>query len=389
MDFMKIMLRPARSLSAAIWLLALTSPSFAQIANVPIPAAPVVNAKSYIVIDASTGTIIASQDPDDRVHPASLTKLMSAYVIFQYLRAGELTLDEETTISNNAYKTPGSRMFVEQNSRVRIEDLIMGMIVQSGNDASVALAEHIAGTEDAFAELMNNYAGRIGMTASNFKNPNGLPAEDHYTTARDMSQLARAVIQEFPEYYAWYSQREFTYAGIRQQNRNQLLWRDSTVDGMKTGHTDAAGYCLVSSAKRNGMRLIAAMMGSTSAKSRIDASQALLNYGFRFYETRKLYASGEAVRTVRAWKGMHDSLPLGPDRDVFVTIPRGRFEELEAVVELPATIFAPVDMGQPFGELTVKHNGKKIAAVALSALAAVPEGSIWKRIKDEIELWFE
>ena len=342
-------------LSATLIAALLQLPARAQIANVPIPAAPTVNAKSYIVIDADTGYVVASQEPDRRVEPASLTKLMSAYVIFQYLRAEQIQLAEKTTVSRKSYKTPGSRMFIEQNSKVTIDELIQGMIVQSGNDATVALAEHVAGTEEAFAELMNNFAAKLGMASSHFENSTGLPGVNHYSTARDMAILARAIIAEFPDYYAWYSQRDFTYGGIRQQNRNRLLWRDSTVDGMKTGYTEAAGYCLVSSAKRSGMRLIAAMMGSTSAKARIDASQALLNYGFRFYETRRLYASGEPVREVRAWKGAVEALPLGPRDDLFVTVPRGRFDALEAVVELPATIFAPIDEGQSLGELVVKH----------------------------------
>ncbi|MEO0996210.1 MAG: D-alanyl-D-alanine carboxypeptidase family protein, partial [Pseudomonadota bacterium] len=336
-----------------------------------------------------TGSVVASQEPDKQVAPASLTKLMSAYVIFSYLKADQFTLDDTVTVSSKAYRTPGSRMFIEQNAKVRVGDLIQGMIVQSGNDASVALAEFVAGTEAAFAELMNNFAAKLGMSGSHFQNATGLPGDNHVSTARDMATLARAIIAEFPEFYAWYSQREYTYAGIRQQNRNRLLWRDSTVDGMKTGHTDAAGYCLVSSAKRNDMRLIAALMGARSGKARIDASQALLNYGFRFYETRQLYAGGEPIRRVRAWKGASEELALGTAGDVYVTVPRGRFDELEARVELPSTIFAPVTVGDPLGELVVSHGDERLAKTALIALNEVAEGSLWQRLTDEVSLWFE
>ena len=387
------MTEDARRWTIAVAMLLLTlltaGRAVAQVPDVPIPAAPTVNAKSYVVVDADTGYVVASQDPDALVQPASLTKLMSAYVIFHYLRAGQISLEETTTVSRRAYKTPGSRMFIEQNSKVTIDDLIQGMIVQSGNDASVALAEHIAGTEEAFAELMNNFAAKLGMASSHFRNSTGLPAADHQSTARDMATLARAIIAEFPDYYRWYSQREFVYGDIRQRNRNRLLWRDSSVDGMKTGYTEAAGYCLVSSAKRNGMRLIAAMMGSTSAKARIDASQALLNYGFRFYETRRLYTAGEQVREVRAWKGTGETLALGPPEDIVVTVARGRFESLEAVLELPATVFAPIEQGQPLGQLVVKDGERRIAETTLVALQPVGEGSLWQRVRDEVELWFE
>ncbi len=361
----------------------------AQIAKIPIPAAPQVSANSYLVMDADTGFVVASDNPDKRVAPASLTKLMSAYVIFQYLKAEQISLDETVTVSNKAYKTPGSRMFIEENSKVSIEDLIQGMIVQSGNDASVAMAEHLAGTEGAFADLMNNFAAELGMASTNFQNATGLPADNHYTTARDIAVLARAIVNEFPEYYAWYSQREFTYAGIRQENRNKLLKRDSSVDGMKTGHTDAAGYCLVSSAKRSGMRLIVAMMGSRSPKARVDASQALLNYGFRFYETKVVYERGAIIKTADIWKGQEDQLSIGTDQRVSLTLPRGRFEELQASIEIPSTLIAPIDSGQVLGQLKIEHDGKVLSQVRLVALANVAKGGLWKRMTDEVSLWFE
>ncbi len=363
--------------------------ALAQVASVPIPGAPVVNATSYIVIDADTGAIVASKDPDKRVQPASLTKLMSAYVIFQYLRAEQISLTDLVTVSEKAYRTPGSRMFIEQNAKVTVEDLIQGMIVQSGNDASVAMAEFIAGTEGAFAELMNNYAARLGMASSQFKNSTGLPADGHLTTARDIATLGRAIIEEFPDYYAWYSQREFTYAGIRQENRNKLLWRDSTVDGMKTGHTDAAGFCLVSTAKRNGMRLVTALIGSTGPKARTDASQALLNYGFRFYETRKLYSEGDVLRDARVWKGATDNVSLALDRDIEITLPRGSFDELEAKVELPGTLLAPITAGDPLGRLVVQQGDRVLASAAIVAESTIESGGFWRRVSDEVSLWFE
>ena len=365
------------------------APAGAQLAKIPIPAAPQVGAKSYIVLDAQTGAIIASQDPDKQVAPASLTKLMTAYVVFQYLRAEQITLDDLVRISTNAYRTPGSRMFVEANSEVSVRELIQGMIVQSGNDASVALAEHIAGTELAFAEIMNTFAAELGMAATMFQNANGLPADNHFTTARDIARLAQAIVTEFPEYYAWYSQREFTYAGIRQENRNRLLWRDSTVDGMKTGATDAAGFCLVSSALRNDMRLIVALLGAASAEARIDASQALLNYGFRFFETRQLYVNGAPVREARVWKGTADDLQLLASRDVAVTLPRGRFDDVVARVELPSTIIAPLSEGEAIGELIIEHDGTTLERIDLVAANAVAAGGLWKRMTDEVSLWFE
>ena len=383
----------SRWLRAATWLGALTllaaASAQAQLARIPIPAPPQVGASSFIVIDADTGHIIASQDPDKRVAPASLTKLMTAYVVFQYLRAGEISLDDKVRVSRKAYRTPGSRMFIEADSEVSVNDLIQGMIVQSGNDASVALAEHVAGSESAFADIMNTFAGQLGMAATSFRNANGLPAEDHYTTARDIARLAQAIVSEFPEYYAWYSQREFTYAGIRQENRNRLLWRDSSVDGMKTGSTDEAGFCLVSSAKRNDMRLVAALMGAASAESRVDASQQLLNYGFRFYETRQLYDTGVDVREAQVWKGTVDMLTLVTARNVTLTMPRGRFDDVTARVELPATIIAPLAAGETVGHLIIEHDGNVLERVDLVAATSVAAGGLWKRMTDEIGLWFE
>lgn len=357
--------------------------------SMPMPAAPVIGAKSYLVIDSSTGHEVASLKPDERLAPASLTKLMSAYVVFRSLREQRITLDEMVTVSEKAWRTGGSRMFIEVGKQVSVEDLLQGMIIQSGNDASVALAEHIAGTETVFAEMMNQHAAALGMLSSRFRNAAGLPDENHYSTARDMARLAQAIIHEFPEYYRWYSVKEFEFNGISQKNRNSLLWRDDSVDGMKTGRTDEAGYCLVSSAERQGMRLISVVMGTSSAKSRVDGSQALLNYGFRFFETRLLYRAGEKVADAKIWKASKDSTPLGVADDLFITVPRGSFNNVESVLNMPAQLMAPVAQGQPLAELKVSLDGAVLLNEPLRALEENPQGTLWQRARDGVQLWFE
>jgi D-alanyl-D-alanine carboxypeptidase (penicillin-binding protein 5/6) len=280
-------------------------------------------------------------------------------------------------------------MFIEVGARVAVEDLVMGMIVQSGNDASVALAEHVAGTESVFAEVMNRYAVELGMNDSHFMNATGLPHEEHYSTARDIATLARAMINEFPEYYVWYSVKEFKYNDITQTNRNALLWRDSSVDGMKTGHTVDAGYCLVSAAIRDGMRIISVVLGTASPKARIDGSQALLNYGFRFFETRLLYKAGETVTEAKIWKSANDVTPLGVPEDLYITVPRGRYDEVRSVLNMPAVLVAPVSKGQPLAELEVSLNGSSLTSLPLRALKENPSGSIWQRGRDAVMLLFE
>ena len=355
----------------------------------PTPAPPIIGAKSYLLIDANSGHDLASLKPDQRLAPASLTKLMSAYTIFRALQEEQVRLDDQVTVSEKAWRTPGSRMFIEVGSRVSVQDLLLGMIVQSGNDASVALAEHVAGTESVFAEVMNQYATSLGMHSSNFRNATGLPDENHYSTARDLATLARAIVTEFPKYYEWYSVKEFTYGDIKQSNRNSLLWRDSSVDGMKTGHTDDAGYCLVSSASREGMRIVSVVLGTSSAKARIDGSQALLNYGFRFYETRLLYTAGQKITTARIWKGQTESTDLGVPEDLYITIPRGSYEKVESVVNMPSILIAPVALGQPMAELQVSLAGTELVKESLRALDENPEGSFWQRTRDGVMLWFE
>ncbi len=363
------------------------SSAFAQ--TQPIPAPPIIGAKSFLLIDGTTGHELASLQPDDRLAPASLTKLMTAYVVFQSLGNGQIALDELVTVSEKAWRTDGSRMFIEVGTRVAVEDLVLGMIVQSGNDASVALAEHIAGDESVFAELMNQYARQIGMNSSHFVNATGLPSEDHYSTARDLATLARAIIQDFPEYYRWYSVREYTWNEITQPNRNRLLWQDDSVDGMKTGMTDDAGWCLVSSAERNDMRIIAVVLGTSSDRARIDGSRALLNYGFRFFETRLLYRAGEAITTARIWKSANENTPLGLLEDLYITIPRGSYESLEMIQTVPAILMAPVAQGQPVADISVSLNGEQLVDEPLRALDDNPRGSFWQRTRDGISLWFE
>ena len=381
---------PFRIRSFLISLTLLMASAVANAAvNMPVPAPPIVGAKSFLLLDGNTGAELASLEPDKRLAPASLTKLMTAYAIFRSLADDQINLEDEVTVSEKAWRTQGSRMFIEVGSRVSVQDLLLGMIVQSGNDASVALAEHVAGTELVFAEMMNQYAVQLGMTATKFKNATGLPEKDHYSTARDLGILAKTIISEFPEYYKWYSVREFEYNNIKQPNRNNLLWRDDSVDGMKTGRTDDAGYCLVSSASRDGMRVISVVLGTASAKARVDGSQALINYGFRFFETRLLYRAGETVTQARIWKSEKEFTDLGLMEDLYVTIPRGTFDDVESVLNIPAVLMAPVAHGQPLAELQVSLNGSSLVKESLRALDQNPNGSFWQRTRDGVTLWFE
>ena len=358
-------------------------------APLPIPKAPSTGAKSFIIQDFESGRVLAEKDSDLSVEPASITKLMTAYVVFNELQAGNIALGDMVTISEKAWRTPGSRMFVEVNKQVSVEDLLQGMIVQSGNDATIALAEHIAGSEETFAALMNRHAEEIGMTGSHFINTTGLPDENHYMTAKDIALLATRLIEKYPEYYHWYSQKEFTFNDITQYNRNKLLWRDESVDGLKTGFTDSAGYCLVTSAKKDGMRLITVVLGTENANARVDASQALLNYGFRFFETHKLYDAGTQLTTSRIWKGSTDTVPLGLDQTLYVTIPRGQYKSLDASMSIDDLITAPVNEGQSLGSVQVKLGDEVVADKPLVSLQMIGEGSFWQRISDEALLYLE
>jgi len=355
----------------------------------PVPKPPDIDGKAYILQDFDSRRIVAEKDSDQSIEPASITKLMTAYVVFMELKSGNITLEDKVTISEKAWRTPGSRMFVEVGKQVSVEDLLQGMIIQSGNDATVALAEYIAGSEETFADLLNQHAEEIGLTGSHFMNSSGLPDAEHYMSARDIALLAGRLIREFPEYYKWYSQKEFTYNDITQYNRNKLLWRDESVDGVKTGHTDSAGYCLVTSAKQEDMRLISVVLGTDSENARAEASQALLNYGFRFFETHKLYDGGNQLATSRVWKGETESVSLGIDRPLYATIPRGQYKLLDASMTIDNRITAPVAQGKPLGMVHVTLGETVIAEQELVALQAVNEGSFWQRIIDEALLYFE
>lgn len=379
-----------KRLSCALFVLLslVASNTYAQSA-LPAPAPPVIGAKSYLVVDATTGKELASLDPDLPLAPASLTKIMTTYVVFTALKQGQVALQDEVTISEKAWRMPGSRMFVEVGKRVTIEDLLMGMIVQSGNDASVALAEHIAGTEGVFAQMMNQYAQALGMHSTNFVNATGMPAEGHVTTARDLTTLARALIEEFPEYYPWHAIKEFTYNDIKQNNRNSLLWRDASVDGLKTGHTEDAGYCLVASAKREGMRIVSVVMGTASNKARTDGSQALINYAFRFFETRLLFKAGEEISTARVWKSANETSQLGVIEDLYITVRRGTYDQLESTLDIPAIVEAPIAAGQQVASLTISLDEEVVLTTPLRALEDNPVGSFWQRTRDGVSLWFE
>jgi D-alanyl-D-alanine carboxypeptidase (penicillin-binding protein 5/6) len=355
----------------------------------PLPSPPIIGAKSYLVIDSTTGREIAQLEPDKPLAPASLTKLMTAYVVFHALRDNQISLQDEVTISEKAWRAEGSRMFIEVGKRVSVEDLLLGIIVQSGNDASIALAEYVAGSESVFAEVMNQYAQALGMRSSHFVNVTGLPDKNHVSSARDLAILAQAIIREFPDYYGWYSVRDFTFNNIKQPNRNRLLWRDDSVDGMKTGHTDAAGYCLVSSAERDGMRVISVVLGTATPKARIDGSQALLNYAFRFFETRLLYAAGETITEARIWKSANETSRLGVLEDLYVTVQRGTFDQLTPTITAPAVLEAPVAVGQPLAELSVSNGGTVLLNESLRALEDNPVGSLWQKARDSVGLLLE
>jgi len=366
------------------------APAAAAASAAPIPLPPAVDARSYALIDYQSGRVLAQSHLDDRAEPASLTKLMTAYVVFKALAENRLKLTDMVTISEHAWRAEGSRTFVQVGTQIPADILIKGMIVQSGNDATIALAERVGGTEAAFAQMMNEYAKRLGMSGSNFENSDGLPAPNHYTTARDVATLAAALIREFPQYYPLFSLKEFMWNKIRQENRNGLLGKDPSVDGLKTGHTDSAGYCLASSANRNGMRLISVVMGSPSIKAREDASAALLNYGYTFYETVRIKAAREMILKPRVYKSAAEFAELGVPADVYATIGRGQERSLKTATHLNSDpLLAPLAANKPVGEFTVTDaSGAVIARAPLVPLSAVPLGGLWTRTLDSIALWF-
>jgi len=366
--------------------------SFSVASQAAIPEAPKLDATSYVLLDYDSGEVLVSSEPDLKTGPASITKVMLSYIVFDEIKKGRIKVDDDVVISEKAWRqgidSSESRMFLDIGSRVKVEDLLHGVITQSGNDASVALAEHVAGSESAFADLMNQYAAKLGMKNSRFMNAPGMPDEQHYSTAYDLTLLGAALIRDFPEYYEWFSRPNFTFHGIKQDNRNMMLAMDRSVDGIKTGHTEAAGYCLLSSAKRDGHRLIAAVMGTKSKTYRAEASLELLNYGFRFFESVKLLGKEQPAGTAKVWKGAAEEVKLGTLSQVFMSLPRGAGEKAEIKPEVSGTLIAPLTEGQVVGTVTVLIDGKPVKTEPLVVLAEVPQGSFFKRLWDTIRLWF-
>ena len=347
-----------------------------------MPLPPKISAAGHLLLDMHSGQVLASNNADQRLPPASLTKIMTAYIVFQSLQQGTLQRNDRVKISKKAWRTPGSRMFIEVNSRVTVDDLLHGLVIQSGNDAAVALAEHIAGDEANFVQLMNTEAARLGMHDTHFTNATGLPADDHYSTARDLTQVAVATIRDYPKLYALYAEKSFTYNNIKQLNRNNLLWRDKSVDGVKTGHTQAAGYCLIAAAERNGMRLISVLMGAKDKAQRLSESQALLNHGYRFYRTHRVYQANETILQPRVWYGATEQLLAGPAQALYVTVPEGQYKQLQSQITLDTTLQAPINQGQKIGMITIALADKTLQQIPLIALQNMPVGNLWRQTVD-------
>jgi len=354
------------------------------------PGAPEIDASSYLVADFQSGDELAGKNPGMRVEPASITKLMTAYIVDRELAKGTVKRDDDVLVSEKAWKMEGSRMFVNLGEKVKLDNLFHGMIIQSGNDAAMALAEHIAGSEEAFVQKMNQTAAELGMKDTHYANVTGWPVQNHYTTARDIVKLVRALITEFPESYKLYSEKEFAYNKIKQPNRNRLLWRDPTVDGLKTGHTESAGFCLVASAKRDNMRLVSVVFGTKSDNDRTETSQKLLEYGFRTFETHKLYDAGSVLTKARVWKGERTEVPAGLISDLYVTIAKGRYDQLKGGMQLDKGIDAPIKRGDVLGKVVIVDQGlqKVVKEVPLLALEDVAEGGWWRSMLDNVQKLF-
>ena len=376
---------PLNNLLRLTFLMLLVSSVTAEEPRFYIPEAPSIAAKSFILMDHNSGKVLASNNANEASSPASLTKLMTSYVIFKRLKEGFISLDEEVKISEKAWRTGGSRSFIEVGKMIKLEDLLQGMIIQSGNDASVALAEHVAGSEGTFVLFMNDYAQQIGMNNSNFENASGLPHDNQYTTAKDMALLSSAMIQEFPDYYKWYSQKEFTYNNITQTNRNKLLFTDSTVDGLKTGWTEKAGYCLVTSANRVGMRLITVVLGSDSPTVRIAETEKLLDYGFRFFETQSV---NDISHQVSVYKSKKASIKVGVSDESYLTLPRNQFKYITQTINLEGDLIAPISGGDVVGVLEISFSNENIATLPLIALEDAAEAGFFSKIVDTIKLLF-
>ena len=360
----------------------------AQAAPNIIPDPPPISSKSYVLMASETGRVLAERDAAAPLPPASLTKIMTSYVAAAELAAGRIALDADVPISVKAWRTGGSRMFVREGTTVKLEDLLRGIVIQSGNDESVAVAEFIAGDEDAFGDMMNVHAKELGLKNSRFVNSTGLPDDGHYSSAEDLALLSAALIERYPDHYAMYSERSFAYGDIDQPNRNKLLWRDKSVDGVKTGMTDAAGFCLVASASRDGTRLIAATMGADSDGQRFQDAQKLIAYGFRYFENRQLYEAGEVLATPEVWYGVEDTVAVRIDDALTITMPRGRYDDLEAAVDLPRDLEAPIDAGAAVGSVRVTLDEEVLAEIPLVAESAVPEANVFARMGDAVYLFF-
>ncbi|MCL7745254.1 D-alanyl-D-alanine carboxypeptidase [Guyparkeria hydrothermalis] len=358
-------------------------------AALPTPGAPDLSARSYVLLDYATDQVIVERDADRPVPPASITKLMTAYLVFQAIKSGDISLDDNVTVSEKAWRMGGSRMFIEVGNKVTVEQLLQGMIVQSGNDAATALAEYVGGNESSFVAQMNATAERLGMDETRFKNPTGWPAEGHVMSARDIATLLSKLIHEFPELYKVFRQKSYTFNGIKQYNREKLLFRNEWVDGGKTGHTEAAGYCLATSGARDGMRLVAVVLGTESDEARNNQAEALLNYGFRFFETVDVRDGGETLATPRVYKGETEQVPVGLRQDLSVLVPKSRRDELAVSLQLDPSLVAPVSQGDALGKLMVRLGDETIAERPVVALADNPEGGIVKQVTDSFWLWWE
>ncbi|MCV6613596.1 MAG: D-alanyl-D-alanine carboxypeptidase [Cellvibrionaceae bacterium] len=352
-----------------------------------IPAPPQLAATAYLLIDANTGEVLVENNADERVPPASLTKMMTSYIVSSEVGRGNVSPLDMVNISVRAWKMGGSKMFVREGTQVSVEDLLRGVIIQSGNDASVALAEHIAGSEEGFADVMNQQAAILGMSNTAYRNATGWPAEGHYTSARDLAVLARAIINDYPEHYAIYAEEAFTYNNIEQLNRNRLLFLDKSIDGLKTGHTEEAGYCLVASGVKSGMRLISVVLGTRSEKARAAESQKLLSYGFRYYETHQAFRAGQLIANQRVWGGQAQEVSIGVEQGLALTIPRRGQERLKQEIVINEVIEAPVEKGQSLGQLSLSLDGKTVAEIPLVALEAVEPAGFFARLWDSIKLF--
>lgn len=380
---------PFKIIFCFLFSILFSSITLANPSPVIIPAAPQLAAKAHILIDANSGRVLTENNSDQPLPPASITKLMTSYIVSSELQRGSFSLNDPVNISVKAWKKGGSKMFVREGTQVPVIDLMRGMIIQSGNDATIALAEHVAGSESAFVDVMNQQAALLGMVNTQYQNATGWPEKGHYSSPRDIAILAQAFITQFPESYKIYSEKYFSYNGINQPNRNRLLFRDKSVDGVKTGHTDEAGYCLVASSQKDGMRLISVVMGTSSDSARAVESQKLLSYGFRYYHTHKLYSKSDAISDVEVWKGKSDQLKLGVAKDIFLTIPRGSEKRLVATANFDQYIEAPLIEGQELGNVVVTLDGEELLNTPLVALSAVEAAGLFSRILDSIVLFFK